>query len=117
MTKDPQEYLWANPPFSKISKAVTKVALDKAKVVMVTPDWGVFGPTGYWRKVLDRLTVRRMYLPDVPIYEKFGDPSQLLPKPHWQTMVSVLDGGVNLVSALELDPSLVKSLKKRRKMG
>ena len=79
---------------------MTKVALEGAKVVMVTPDWGVFGPTGYWRKLLDRLTVRRMYLPDLPIYEKFGDPSQLLPKPHWRTMVSVLDGGVNQDSAL-----------------
>ena len=102
LTQHPQEHLWVNPPFSKIARAVTKVALEKAKVVMVTPDWGVFGPTGYWRKLLDRLTVRRVDLPDVPIYEKFGDASLLLPKPHWQTMLSVLDGGVNLVSALEL---------------
>ena len=33
-----EEYLWANPPFSRIEKALTKAAIDKVKVVMTTPD-------------------------------------------------------------------------------
>ena len=31
--------LWANPPWSHLYKCLAKVVLDRAKVVMLTPDW------------------------------------------------------------------------------
>ena len=31
--------LWINPPFTKIHEALTKVALEKAKALIVTPKW------------------------------------------------------------------------------
>ena len=115
LTKHPADYLWANPPFSKLARAVTKVALEKARVVMITPDWGTNGLNGYWRRVLDRLTVRRFVLPEVALYEKFGSPEKLLPKPHWNTLISVLDGSISQVDDSELDPSIVKLIKKKEK--
>ena len=33
------EPLWANPPFSKIPHALVKIAEEKAKLAMCTPNW------------------------------------------------------------------------------
>lgn len=115
LPKHPADYLWANPPFSKLARAVTKVALEKARVIMITPDWGTNGINGYWRRVLDRLTVKRFVLPEVALYEKFGNPEKLLPKPHWSTLISILDGAISQVDDAELDPSIVKLIKKKAK--
>lgn len=105
-------WLWANPPFSKLAKAITKVALEGVRVIMVTPDWGASGQNAYWRQLLDRLTVQRTVLSQIPLYEKYGDANKLLPSPHWSTLVSVLDGSANKVSVDELEPILLKSIKK-----
>ena len=75
LMQEPNEFLWANPPFSKLTRALTKVAMDKCRIIMVTPDWGNSGQNGQWRRLLDRLTIRRVILPNEAIYEKFGDPA------------------------------------------
>ena len=79
---------------------------------MVTPDWGYSGKNGQWRRLLDRLTIRRVILPCEAIYEKFGDPSKLLPKPMWSTMISVLDAETSQVQEPELDPAIVRIVQK-----
>ena len=49
------ELLWANPPFTKLDRVVTKAALEKAKIkmIIVTPDWGSTGggQSGHWRRI------------------------------------------------------------------
>ena len=45
--------LWANPPWSHLYKCLGKVVLDRAKVVLVTPDWGPVGESRGWRRLLD----------------------------------------------------------------
>ena len=108
--------LWCNPPFTRIARCLTKVALDKCRMVIVTPDWGAHGPQGQWRRLLDRLTLKRVCLPDVPLYEKFGDPNRLLPKPAWSSMVSLIDGSLNEVSLAELDPAVVTLLSRKKRL-
>ena len=36
---------YANLPFSRLSKVLTKIALEGARVVLCTPDWGTKGNT------------------------------------------------------------------------
>ena len=59
---------YANPPFSLPAKVLTKIAYEGGRVVMCTPDWGCSGEHAYWRRMLDRMTVGRVQLPDGPIY-------------------------------------------------
>ena len=82
-------------------------------MAIVTPEWGHSGPNAQWRRLLDRLTVRRVILPNIPLYEKFGDKSKLLPKPLWSSMLSMIDGGLNSVSEMELDPTIVALIRKK----
>ena len=64
---------YANPPFSQHSKVLTKVALEGARVVLCTPDWGTTGEHAYWRRLLDRMTVGRTELPDLRSWGLSGD--------------------------------------------
>ena len=57
---------YANPPFSLLAKVLTKIAYEGERVVMCTPDWGCSGEHAYWRRMLDRMTVGRVQLPDGP---------------------------------------------------
>ena len=58
---------YANPPFSLLAKVLTKIAYEGGRVVMCIPDWGCSGEHAYWRRMLDRMTVGRVQLPDGPI--------------------------------------------------
>jgi hypothetical protein len=58
--KWPQDrVVWANPPFSMLSKVVDKIEKDQAKVLLVCPDWR----TCPWWVQLQRHVVRRHYYP------------------------------------------------------
>ena len=59
---------YANSPFPLLAKVVTKIAYGGGRVVMCTPDWGCSGEHPYWRRMLDRMTLGRVQLPDSPIY-------------------------------------------------
>ena len=59
---------YANPPFSLLAKVLTNIAYEGGRVVMCTRDWGCSGKHAYWRRMLDRMTVGRVQLPDGPIY-------------------------------------------------
>ena len=49
----------ANPPFSQLTKVPTTIALEGARVILCTPNWGTTGEHAYWRRLLDRMTVGR----------------------------------------------------------
>ena len=55
---------YANRPFSLLAKVLTKIAYDGGRIVMCTLDWGCSGEHAYWRRLLDRMTVGRVQLPD-----------------------------------------------------
>ena len=74
--------LWANPPWSHLYKCLAKVVLDRVKVVLVTPDLGPVRESRGWRRLLDRLTVQRVPLPDCPLYVPDGA-SKPLAAPKW----------------------------------
>ena len=49
---------------------------------MCTPDWGCSGEHAYWRRMLDRMTVGRVQLPDGPIYVP-EDSDAAMQAPEW----------------------------------
>ena len=105
------DVLWSNPPFTKIERVLTKVALEGVRMAITTPDWGSSGAgrTGHWRRLLDRMTIDRVYLPDEPLY-RTERTKKLLPGPQWTTMVSLIDG--RLMRKEELDPSVARMVKR-----
>ena len=38
---------YANHPFSQLAKVLTKIALEGARVILSTPDWGTTGEHAY----------------------------------------------------------------------
>lgn len=51
-------YFYAFPPFSMISKTIEKVIVDKAKGIMVVPDW----PTQPWYPIFQKLLTSKPLL-------------------------------------------------------
>ena len=39
---------YGNPRFSELGKALTKVALERSRMVLCSPDWGAHGGNEYW---------------------------------------------------------------------
>lgn len=100
---------YANPPFSMMSRVLTKIVMDQALVVLVTPDWMPTGQVKYWKNLLDAITVRQVSLPQVPLYVRDGG-HEPLPAPSWSSSLSLCDGRKANMS--QLDPVLVKWLAK-----
>lgn len=101
--------LWANPPFSKIEQVLTKVVLEKVRMVITTPEWGASGSSARWRSLLDRMTVARVALPaGEPTY--MTERGKVIPAPKWLTTVSLLDG--SLLQEGDLTPSVVRHVRK-----
>ena len=48
---------YGNPRFSELGNVLTKVALERFRMVLCSPDWGAHGANEYWRTLLDRLTI------------------------------------------------------------
>ena len=63
---------YGNPRFSELGKVLTKVALEHARMVLCSPDWGAHGRNEYWRTLLDKLTLTSIKLPDDAIYVPLG---------------------------------------------
>ena len=102
---------WANPPFSKIFWLLTKVALEEADVILVTPQWGRSQMDRGWTELLDKLTVRSVPLPDTALYipEKGTTP---LPPPSWTSQVTYISGRLRKILRSELNPRPVKKITK-----
>ena len=63
---------YRNPRFSELGKVLTKVALERCRLVLCSPDWGAHGGNEYWRTLSDNLTPTSIQLPDDAIYVPLG---------------------------------------------
>ena len=100
---------YANPPFSLLAKVLTNIAYEGGRVVMCTPDWGCSGEQAYWRRMLDRMTVRRVQLPEGPIYVP-EDSDTAMQAPEWASFLAIVDGSLNSVPLCDLDQVLLKEV-------
>ena len=94
--------LYANPRFSQLLRVLVKVAIDRARLVLVVPEgkeWEITGTK--WKKLLKRLTISKIILPDLPMYSQDGS-EEILPKPSWRTCLYLLDGDTKPVPMEEL---------------
>ena len=82
---------YGNPRFSELGKVLTKVALERSRMVLFSPDWGAHGGNEYWRTPLDKRTLTSIRLPDDAIYVPLGRKTPI-GKPGWGSMLSVVDG-------------------------
>ena len=85
---------YANPSFSHLANVLTNIALEEARVILRTPDWGTTGEHSCWSRLFDRMTVERTELPDgansVP-----EDSQETMPAPEWGSLLSIVDGSLN----------------------
>ena len=102
---------YGNPRFSKLGKVLTKVALERSRMVLCSPDWGAHGGNEYWRTLLDKLTLTPIQLPDDAIYVPLGRKTPM-GKPGWGSMLSVVDGGLAPVPWEDLDAAMVQEVQR-----
>ena len=102
---------YGSPRFSELGKVLTKVALERSRMVLCSPDWGAHGGNEYWRNLLDRLTISSVFLPDEAIYVPLGRKTPI-GKPGWGSMLSVVDGGLTSIPWEDLDPTLVQAIQR-----
>ena len=76
---------------------------------MCTPDWSCSGEHAYWRRMLDRMTVGRVQLPDGPIYVP-EDSDTAMQAPECASFVSIVDGSLNPVPLCDLDQGVLKEV-------
>ena len=100
---------YGNPRFSELGKVLTKVALERSRMVLCSPDWGAHGCNEYWRTLLDRLTISSVRLPDEAIYVPLGRKAPI-GKPGWGSMLSVVDEGLTSIPWEDLDSTLVQAI-------
>ena len=100
-----------NPRFRELGKVLTKVALQRSRMVLCSPDWGAHGGNEYWRTLLDRLTISSVRLPDEAIYVPPGRETPIR-KPGWGGMLSVLDGGLTSIPWEDLVSTLVRTIQR-----
>ena len=63
---------YRNPRFSELGGVLTKVALERSRMVPCSPDRGAHGGNEYWRTLFDKLTLTSIQLPDDHIYVPLG---------------------------------------------
>ena len=99
----------ANPPLSLLAKVLTEIAYEGERVVMCTPDWGCSGEHVYWRRMLDRMTVGGVQLPDGPFYVP-EDSDTAMQAPEWASFLSIVDGSLNPIPVCDPDQVLLKDV-------
>ena len=82
---DPQWDLYANPPWSLISRVLAKVIQDQSMLLLVSPEYDQVA----WMTTLQELTIRHLVW-DKPLY--LDREGRLRPKPRWNTRFSVVSG-------------------------
>ena len=102
---------YGNPKFSELGKVLTKVALERSRMVLCSPDRGAHGGNEYWRTLLDKLTLTSNQLPDEAIYVPLRRKTPI-GKPGWGSMLSVVDGGLAPVPWEDLDPAMVQDIQR-----
>ena len=102
---------YRNPRFSELGKVLTKVALERSRMVLYSPDPGAHGGNEYWRTLLDKLTLTPIQLPDDAIWVRPGRKTPIR-KPVWSSMLSVVDGCLAPVPWEELDSAMVQEIQR-----
>ena len=102
---------YGNPRFSELGKVLTKVALERSRMVLCSPDLGAHGGNEYWRNLVDRLTISSVRLSDEAIYVPLGRKTPMA-KPGWGSMLSVVDGGLTSIPWEDLDPTPVQAIQR-----
>ena len=102
---------YGNPRFSELGKVLTKVALERSRMVLCSPVWGAHGGNEYWRTLLDRLTINSVRLPDEAIHVPLGRKTPI-GKPRWGSMLSVVDGGLTSIPWEDLHRTLVQTIQR-----
>ena len=102
---------YGNPRFSELGKVLTKVALERSRMVMCSPDRGAHGGNEYWRTLLDRLTISSLRAPDEVIYVPLACKTPIR-KPGWAGMLSVVDRGLTSIPWEDLDSTLVQAIQR-----
>ena len=100
---------YANQLFSQLAKALTTIALEGARVILCTPDWGTTGEHTYWRGLLDLMTVGRTKLPDGPICVP-EDSQDTMPASECGGFLSIVDGSLSAVPVSHLVQVVLKEL-------
>ena len=84
---------YGRPRFSELGKVLTKVALERSRMVLCSPDWRANAGNEYCRTLLDNLTLTSDQLPNDAIYVPLGRKTPI-GKPGWGSMLSVVDGSL-----------------------
>ena len=100
---------YGNPRFSEFRKVLTKVALERSRMVLCSPDRGAHRGNEYWRTLLDRLTISSVRLPDEAIYVPVGRKT-LIWKPGGGSMLSVVNGRLTSIPSEDLDSTPVQAI-------
>ena len=72
-------------------------------------DWGCSGEHAYWRRMLDRMTVGKVQLPEGPIYVP-EDSNTAMQAPEWASFLFIVDGSLNPVPLCDPDQVLLKEV-------
>ena len=105
------EMAYWNPRSSELGKVLTKVALQRFRLVLCSLDRGAHGVNEYWRTVLDKLTHTSVQLPDDAIYVPLGRKTPIR-TPGWGSMLSVVDESLSAVPWEDLDPAMVQEIQR-----
>ena len=103
---------YGNPKFSELGKGLTKVALERSRMILCSPDLGAHGGNEYWRTLLDRLTTTSVQLPDEAIYVPLGRNTPI-GKPGWGSMLSVVDHSLTSIPPEDLDSTLTQTIQRQ----
>ena len=102
---------YGNPRFSELGKILTKVAWERSRMVLSSPDWGAHGGNEYWRTLLDKLMLTSIRLPDDAINVPLGRKTPI-GNPGWGSMLSLVDGSLAPVPWEDLDSAMVQEIQR-----
>lgn len=80
--------LWANPPFSLMDRVLTKVARDRAQMLLIFPVWC---GRPWWSKLAALAATPAVILPPGPFLSPSG---AQMPPPRWKTAAVMLNGAL-----------------------
>ena len=100
---------YANPPFPQLAKVLTKIALERGRIVLCTLHLGIAREHANWRRLMDGMMVGRTELPIGPTYIP-KDFEETMPAPNCSSFLSIVDGSLNPVLVSDLDQEVVKDL-------
>jgi hypothetical protein len=108
---DDKGLVWCNPPFTQLDRVLTKLALEPTRMVLVCPDWG----DCHWRRLLESMACAQVRVPSGMGLYRSDFNEKPMPPPQWSTIVSVLDSQAKVVPIEQLDPEIVKWVRRKNR--